>query len=828
MEESSVKAVDTIASSIVSSVQTQIKNAPFDKIKNGILISYTSKNTCEVKVEGEIFETPFIGAPSTDKNINVKVIIPQNVTSNMFTVIPYSLNSIIAGINGSLMPISGDHVLFENADLSGDINAVLDNLMVTTEASFNDINVNKVSAVSDSGNLVIKDNTIKIIDQDKKLKVQIGEDVDNNDYNIQVFNDNGSVMFNGEGIQLDGIKDGVITSNKLTIADAYITNAMIKEIEADKITSGIINTKLLSIESEEGNLSISDNTIAIKDDDDQTRVQIGKDPTDNDYNIQIYNSSGDTMFDVGGVTSKGINNNAVQENMIDVKAVTTSKIDTEAITEDKISAKAVVAGKIDANAVTATEIATGTITANEIATGTITANEIKTNSITSDKLQVADAFIKDAMIDNLSASKLISTDAFIENAMVNSLSANKLTSGTINTNLLDIKSNNGNLLIADNTIAIKDDNDQTRVQIGKDTDNDYNIVVNDSSGNVMFNTDGLTSQGIKSGIIRNDMISSTAGIVGGKLDIPSVADNISSGLEDGTAPFNTDKFRFDEEGITINNGGFKIKNSESDIVLEQDTSGNLSLSGNYSQGGDYGDAITIEDEKITFYNHTTAANNDNSQDVGRVKYEHFEYPDGTAGEFLSVQGKDYVSVVAGEGVEDNGTIQLMTGNSEKISLTSTALRGGIWSSDGENPTRYKRAILNMYYDKGAGYEDSYVETNRGCEYDSLTNYNDFECNGSTISRNKFGNFVCLNFIGVRSIANAINSGTGDGIVMGGLPIGYRPLKTIKGITREVASGQNIEWQLRSNGDIICWNNLTSTTTKYIYFNVTFPTEANYS
>ncbi len=344
----------------------------------------------------------------------------------------------------------------------------------------------------------------------------------------------------------------------------------------------------------------------------------------------------------------------------------------------------------------------------------------------------------------------------------------------------------------------------------------------------MFNTDGLTSQGIKSGIIRNDMISSTAGIVGGKLDIPSVADNISSGLEDGTAPFNTDKFRFDEEGITINNGGFKIKNSESDIVLEQDTSGNLSLSGNYSQGGDYGDAITIEDEKITFYNHTTAANNDNSQDVGRVKYEHFEYHDGTAGEFLSVQGKDYVSIVAGDGVEDNGTIQLMTGNSEKISLTSTALRGGIWSSDGENPTMYKRASLNMYYYKGAGYEDSYVETNRGCEYDSLTNYNDFECNGSTISRNKFGNFVCLNFIGVRSIANAINSGTGDGIVMGGLPIGYRPLKTIKGITREVSSGQNIEWQLRSNGDIICWNNLTSTTTKYIYFNVTFPTEANYS
>jgi phage minor structural protein len=139
-------------------------------------------------------------------------------------------------------------------------------------------------------------------------------------------------------------------------------------------------------------------------------------------------------------------------------------------------------------------------------------------------------------------------DAQIKSAMIKDVSADKITSGKIYTNLVEILSGNGNLDILDNTIQIKDNNKVVRVQIGKDTSNDYNMYVWDKSGNLMFDAIGLTDKGIQREIIRNDMVSQDANISAKKLDINSLFDVINN---DGSHTLKSSKIYVDSDNQTL-------------------------------------------------------------------------------------------------------------------------------------------------------------------------------------------------------------------------------------------------------------------------------------
>lgn len=117
-------------------------------------------------------------------------------------------------------------------------------------------------------------------------------------------------------------------------------------------------------------------------------------------------------------------------------------------------------------------------------------------------------------------------DAQIKSAMIEDISASKITAGDIITNNVRVKSEDGSLIISDETIKIME-GDQTRVQIGKDASGDYSIVICDADGNVMFHEGGIKEAAIKEAIIRNDMVSDTANIHASKLDIDSLFEEIN-------------------------------------------------------------------------------------------------------------------------------------------------------------------------------------------------------------------------------------------------------------------------------------------------------------
>lgn len=213
--------------------------------------------------------------------------------------------------------------------------------------------------------------------------------------------------------------------------------------------------------------------------------------------------------------------------------------------------------------------------------GRVTANEGSIKNLDTDKLSSADAYLAFAKISDLNATNAnitnlnanlakISTllsgsvtagstetivlnaknttieNALIKDAMIDSLSFNKLKGIDINTTKLTVHSNDGKSTWKDNTIKIADSS-RTRVQIGKDSEGDYNIYIWDKAGNLMFDPLGLTDKGVTREVIDNSNVKENAGIAGSKLDIDSVISSING----STTAIKSSQIKFDDKNQTL-------------------------------------------------------------------------------------------------------------------------------------------------------------------------------------------------------------------------------------------------------------------------------------
>lgn len=138
-------------------------------------------------------------------------------------------------------------------------------------------------------------------------------------------------------------------------------------------------------------------------------------------------------------------------------------------------------------------------------------------------------------------------EAQIKSAMIDSLDASKITALDINTTNVLVHSEDGKSQWKDNTIQISDSN-RVRVQIGKDTNSDYNMYIWDKSGNLMFDAIGLTDKGIQRQVIRDDMVKDNADIAASKLNIESLFNVINN---DGSHTLNSTKIYVDSEQQTL-------------------------------------------------------------------------------------------------------------------------------------------------------------------------------------------------------------------------------------------------------------------------------------
>jgi hypothetical protein len=201
--------------------------------------------------------------------------------------------------------------------------------------------------------------------------------------------------------------------------------------------------------------------------------------------------------------------------------------------------------------------------------GDLTANNIKFDTASGGTLDLQSLLVKFVSGENGQYLNLTSSNVVIDNAVIKDLiapniSVGDLKAGNIDSNRFNIVGSSGNLLIKDNTIQIKDAN-RTRVQIGKDATNDYNMYVWDATGKLMFDATGLKADGIKSKIIRDDMISDTANINGSKINISSLITEVNK--DTNTQVIKASKIAFDSTGQSLEVSFNSLKSSVDNIEV---------------------------------------------------------------------------------------------------------------------------------------------------------------------------------------------------------------------------------------------------------------------
>jgi phage minor structural protein len=150
---------------------------------------------------------------------------------------------------------------------------------------------------------------------------------------------------------------------------------------------------------------------------------------------------------------------------------------------------------------------------------------------------------------HITADKVTMADGFIQNAMIAGLDAGKINAGILNTNNVVIGSDTGGITLAKETMQFKDENGKVRIQIGRDTNNNFTFALYDSTGKgQLINQDGIqSSDAISDGLIRDGHIDTNANISGAKIDMSS----LFTEMNDSTETLKATKIYLDDKKQTL-------------------------------------------------------------------------------------------------------------------------------------------------------------------------------------------------------------------------------------------------------------------------------------
>lgn len=329
----------------------------------------------------------------------------------------------------------------------------------------------------------------------------------------------------GEFAAIDELQaDNVSIKARLTAAEVDVSN-----LQADNAN---IKEKLTAAEGDISTLKTDNVTIKEKLSANEVSVK-----TLEADNVSVKGKIEAAEADISTLKADNVTiNGKLEANDADIKTLKTDKLDATAAdikyaTIENLNAQKgliddLSVNKLDANSATITDLQAGLADIDTLIFGSASGTSIQTSFANSVIAQLGNAQIKSAMIDSVSASKI--------------------TAGDIITNNIKVKSNDGKLLISDETIQISDDT-RVRVQIGKDAANDYSINIWDDEGNLMFSKGGITDSAIKEAIIRNDMVKDDANISAKKLDIDSLFDEVNG----SSKTIKSSKIMVDEKNQTL-------------------------------------------------------------------------------------------------------------------------------------------------------------------------------------------------------------------------------------------------------------------------------------
>ena len=132
----------------------------------------------------------------------------------------------------------------------------------------------------------------------------------------------------------NNIQSLILSSDKVTVINGFIKNAMIENLDVSKILAGDISTNKFRIKSDNGGIEIVGATQQFKDKNNRVRIQMGQDALGN-FNFILRGEDGTTtLIDHTGIKEKAIANDLIKGNMISENAVGGKQIDYNSFTEE--------------------------------------------------------------------------------------------------------------------------------------------------------------------------------------------------------------------------------------------------------------------------------------------------------------------------------------------------------------------------------------------------------------------------------------------------------------------------------------------------------------
>ena len=288
-------------------------------------------------------------------------------------------------------------------------------------------------------------------------------------------------------------------------------------------------------------------------------------------------------FSFKGTLSQKVEN--IYTDIIQVKQLTANKVTTDELEATVATIEKLYATKAEIGELVAGSIVVEELKAQVAEIDKLVANKADINDLTTLNATIGSLKAKVAEIDTLIAGSILSEiiqsgsissdllnvkDGFIKDAMISSLSASKIDSGVINTNNVLITSDNGNMTLQGNLLQFKDKNGKVRIQIGQDTTGNYTFTLYDSTGKgVLINQDGIqSSNAIKDGLIVDSKVADNANISGSKLNISSLYDSMNA---DGSKALKASKVYLDDKEQTLDVSFKEMTTKQNDLEDSMNT-----------------------------------------------------------------------------------------------------------------------------------------------------------------------------------------------------------------------------------------------------------------
>ena len=286
-------------------------NATIENLKAENVEITGNLNATNATIENLKAENVEINGSLTAQSASIKDLYANKISVS-------ELNAVNAQI-GSLKA--------ENVEITGNLNA--------TNATIESLKANKAD-IDSLNALEIKVNTINadkanisdlnaINAQIDSLKANKADIVELNATNATISSLNALVAeintLVGGNLTMDNIQSLILSTNKVTVEDAFIKNAMIDTIDAGKISAGSIDTGSVTIESKDGGIQIVGNTQQFRDKNGVVRIQIGRDKNNN-FTFSLFDETGKgVLIDHTGIKEGALADNIINSDMISEDAV---------------------------------------------------------------------------------------------------------------------------------------------------------------------------------------------------------------------------------------------------------------------------------------------------------------------------------------------------------------------------------------------------------------------------------------------------------------------------------------------------------------------------